>query len=124
MLGMGSMEILVVLLVSFLVLGPQKMISGARMMGDLLAEAKRFAQQIPHIDVDNPNFSEDKERVEPDLGQIDSEVDSDPKPEPPIAFGSRRRKNTDSNSSQSAQDNQSNSHQAETDDGSEKSSWG
>ena len=51
MLGMGSMEILVVLLVSFLVLGPQKMISGARMMGDLLAEAKRFAQQIPHIAV-------------------------------------------------------------------------
>ena len=124
MLGMGSMEILVVLLVSFLVLGPQKMISGARMMGDLLAEAKRFAQQIPHIDVDTPNFGENKERVEPDLGQIDSEVDSDPKPEPPIAFGSRRRKNTDSNSSQLAQDNQSNSHQAETDDGSEKSSWG
>ncbi len=124
MLGMGSMEILVILLVSFLLLGPQKMISGARMMGDLLAEAKRFAQQIPHIDVDNPNFSEDKERVEPDLGQIDSEVDSDPKPEPPIAFGSHRRKNTDSNSSQLAQDNQSNSHQAETDDGSEKSSWG
>ena len=63
MLGMGSMEILVVLLVSFLVLGPQKMISGARMMGDLLAEAKRFAQQIPHSDVDTSNFGENKTRV-------------------------------------------------------------
>ena len=33
MLGMGSLEILVILLISFLLLGPQKMISGARMLG-------------------------------------------------------------------------------------------
>ena len=37
MLGMGSLEILVILLISFLLLGPQKMISGARMLGDLMA---------------------------------------------------------------------------------------
>ena len=53
MLGMGSMEILVILLISFLLLGPQKMISGARMLGDLISEAKRFAEKIPHMDVDN-----------------------------------------------------------------------
>ena len=47
MLGMGSMEILVILLVSFLLLGPQKMISGARMMGDLLAEAKDLPSKSP-----------------------------------------------------------------------------
>ena len=124
MLGMGSMEILVVLLVSFLVLGPQKMISGARMMGDLLAEAKRFAQQIPHIDVDTPNFGENKERVEPDLGQIDSEVDSDSKPEPPIAFGSRRRRNVDSRSPELPQDDRPTTQQEDTENESEKSSWG
>ena len=44
MLGMGSMEILVILLISFLLLGPQKMISGARILGDLISEAKRFAE--------------------------------------------------------------------------------
>ena len=122
MLGMGSMEILVILLVSFLLLGPQKMISGARMLGDLLAEAKRFAQQIPHIDVDNPNFGEHKERA--DLDQTGSELDSDSKSEPPIAFGSRRRRNVDSRSPELPQDDRSTTQQEDTENESEKSSWG
>ena len=120
MLGMGSMEILVILLLSFLLLGPQKMISGTRMLGDLLAEAKRFAQQIPHIDVDNSNFNEHKEKANSDLNYSDSQVDSDPKAELPIAFGSRKGRNTGSRSSDFVQDAQSNSQQADTDDESEK----
>ena len=124
MLGMGSMEILLILLLSFLLLGPQKMISGARMLGDLLAEAKRFARQIPHIDVDTLNFDEHKERVDSDLDHSEPEFNPDPKPELPIAFGSRRRRNIDSTSSELVQDDQSNSQQADTDNESEKSSWG
>ncbi len=124
MLGMGSMEILVILLISFLLLGPQKMISGARMLGDLLAEAKRFARQIPHIEVDTPSFSENKETVDDDIGYGDSQVDSDPKPEPPIAFGSRRRRNTDSRSSELVQDDQLDSQQTDSNDESGKTSWG
>ncbi|MBS21780.1 MAG: hypothetical protein CL739_06780 [Chloroflexi bacterium] len=124
MLGMGSMEILVILLISFLVLGPQKMISGARMLGDLLAEAKRFAQQIPHIDVDTPNFGRHADGVDSDLGHSDSELDLGQKPEPPIAFGSHRRRNANSGSSELLEDDQPNTQQNDIDDESERSSWG
>jgi len=124
MLGMGSMEILVILLISFLVLGPQKMISGARMLGDLLAEAKRFAQQIPHIDVDTPNFGPHKDRVDSNLDHGDAELNLDQKREPPIAFGSHRRRNTNSVSSERLEDDQPNIQQNDIDDASERSSRG
>ena len=124
MLGMGSMEILVILLISFLLLGPQKMISGARMLGDLLADAKRFAQQIPHIDVDNTKFGESKENTDFDVDHVGFQSDSDTKAESPIAFEPRRRKNVDPRSSDSTQSDQSTIKQVDPEDESEKSSWG
>ena len=90
MLGMGSLEILVILLISFLLLGPQKMISGARMLGDLMAEAKRFDQQIPHVDGTSPTA--DKEDFASSAASEDAGSDLDVNYGGPIAFDSRRKR--------------------------------
>ncbi|HIA75814.1 MAG TPA: twin-arginine translocase TatA/TatE family subunit [Dehalococcoidia bacterium] len=92
MLGMGSMEILVILLISFLLLGPQKMISGARMLGDLISEAKRFAEKIPHIDVDNSATTRYSNIHESKPEGNSSEADLGQNTAPPIAFQPRRKK--------------------------------
>tara|TARA_Y100000814_G_scaffold10939_2_gene8615 strand:- start:6054 stop:6326 length:273 start_codon:yes stop_codon:yes gene_type:complete len=52
MLGMGSLEILVILLIGFIVLGPQKMIDAARFLGDLVGQLRGVAKSIPHMDLD------------------------------------------------------------------------
>ena len=52
MLGMGSLEILVILLIGFIVLGPQKMIEAARFLGDLVGQLRGVAKSIPHMDLD------------------------------------------------------------------------
>jgi len=52
MLGMGSLEILVILLIAFIVLGPQKMIEAARYLGEVVGQLRGVAKSIPHIDLD------------------------------------------------------------------------
>ncbi|MCH2309495.1 MAG: twin-arginine translocase TatA/TatE family subunit [SAR202 cluster bacterium] len=49
---MGSLEILVILLIGFIVLGPQKMIEAARFLGDLVGQLRGVAKSIPHMDLD------------------------------------------------------------------------
>ncbi len=49
---MGSLEILVILLIGFIVLGPQKMIDAARFLGDLVGQLRGVAKSIPHMDLD------------------------------------------------------------------------
>ena len=93
MLGMGSMEILVILLISFLLLGPQKMISGARILGDLISEAKRFAEKIPHIDVDNSATTRHNDINEVESDGNESQLNLGQDTAPPVAFQSRRKKN-------------------------------
>ena len=121
MLGMGSMEILVILLISFLLLGPQKMISGARMLGDLISEAKRFAEKIPHIDVDNSattNYSNIHES-KPDGNS--SEADLGRNVAPPIAFQSRRKKILTFEPLEPLGDKETNNNKTGTEDESDKS---
>jgi len=92
MLGMGSMEILVILLISFLLLGPQKMISGARILGDLISEAKRFAEKIPHIDVDNSATTRNNSINEVESDGNKSQLDLGQDTATPVAFQSRKKK--------------------------------
>tara|TARA_B100001167_G_scaffold71658_1_gene42524 strand:+ start:259 stop:633 length:375 start_codon:yes stop_codon:yes gene_type:complete len=92
MLGMGSMEILVILLISFLLLGPQKMISGARILGDLISEAKRFAEKIPHIDVDNSATTRNNNINEVESDGNKSQLDLGQDTAPPVPFQSRGKK--------------------------------
>jgi len=45
MMGMGSLEVLVILLIAFIFLGPQKMIEAARALGKLVGQAKNMAAE-------------------------------------------------------------------------------
>ena len=58
MMGMGRLEVIVILLVAFIFLGPQKMIEAARALGKLVGQAKNMAADIPHLDLDDPDPEE------------------------------------------------------------------
>lgn len=47
--GMGSMEILLILVLAFIFLGPDRMIDAARMLGKLVREARKLAAEIPQV---------------------------------------------------------------------------
>ena len=69
MMGMGGMEILVILLVAFILLGPSKMIEASRSLGKLVGQMRRMADQIPHVDLkelDN-ELTIDDEKNAPDI---------------------------------------------------------
>ena len=69
MMGMGGMEILVILLVAFILLGPAKMIEASRSLGKLVGQMRRMADQIPHVDLkelDN-ELTIDDEKNAPDI---------------------------------------------------------
>ena len=53
MMGMGTMEILVILLVSFILLGPQKMIEASRMLGKAVGQMRRIVQEIPRVELED-----------------------------------------------------------------------
>ncbi len=60
MMGMGTMEILVILLVSFILLGPQKMLEASRMLGKAIGQMRRIVEEIPRVDLEDLE-SESKE---------------------------------------------------------------
>ena len=69
MMGMGGMEILVILLVAFILLGPAKMVEASRSLGKLVGQMRRMADQIPHVDLkelDN-ELTIDDEKNAPDI---------------------------------------------------------
>jgi Sec-independent protein translocase protein TatA len=45
-IGMGPLEILVVLLLAFILLGPQKMMEGARLFGKASREIRRMTDEL------------------------------------------------------------------------------
>lgn len=59
-LGMGTPELLVVLLLAFLLLGPERMINAAKMLGKYAGEMRRMASEIPDITLegDEPGSGE------------------------------------------------------------------
>ena len=46
-LGMGSLEVLAVLLVAFIFLGPDRMVEAARFLGKMAREARRMTAELP-----------------------------------------------------------------------------
>ena len=122
MLGMGSMEILVILLISFLLLGPQKMISGARILGDLISEAKRFAEKIPHIDVDNSATTRNNNINEVESDRNKSQLDLGQDTATPVAFQSRKKKTPSPEPPRLLSEEEINEKKTGTEDGSDESS--
>lgn len=50
--GMGPLEILVIALVAFILLGPQRMLDAARLMGKATKEVRRMTDELPKIVLD------------------------------------------------------------------------
>lgn len=51
-LGMGTTEILVVLLLAFILLGPGKMVDAARLLGKASREVRRMTEELPRLTLD------------------------------------------------------------------------
>ena len=72
MMGMGSLEVLVILLIAFIFLGPQKMIEAARSLGKLVGQAKNMAADIPHLDLEDI----DPQKIVHELKTVDKDQTS------------------------------------------------
>ncbi|MGH2544288.1 MAG: Sec-independent protein translocase subunit TatA/TatB [Ardenticatenaceae bacterium] len=48
-LGMGPLELIVILLIAFVILGPEKMLDSARWMGKAVKELRRMAAELPSL---------------------------------------------------------------------------
>ena len=51
-LSMGTLEILAILLVAFIVLGPERMMDAARLLGKAVREARRLTESMPRLTLD------------------------------------------------------------------------
>ena len=93
-LGMGTLEVLVVLLVAFIFLGPQRMVDAARVFGKVVAEVRRMTVDLPQLvmDEDAPGPDGSPKRVgrggSPTASQADGpeEDTQDDDSEGPVAF--------------------------------------
>ena len=52
-LGMGAMEIALILIVAFVFLGPERLIDAARFLGNAVKEGRRLASEMPRIVVED-----------------------------------------------------------------------
>ena len=55
-LGMGPMEVIIVLLVAFIFLGPERMVDAARMLGKGMRELRRLTAELPRLDLDEEDI--------------------------------------------------------------------
>ena len=86
MMGMGTLEGLGILLVAFVLLGPEKMISGAKSLGSLFAQAKNIMDDVTNIDLDS--FNEDNPVKSKNAEQVNAgEEDPNTNMIEPIPFG-------------------------------------
>ena len=53
---MGIMEILIILIIAFIFLGPERMIDAAKMLGRLVREARSIASEIPRVVVEDDDI--------------------------------------------------------------------
>lgn len=52
-LGMGPLELLVIAVLAFIVLGPERMVDAGRMLGRAAREVKRLADDMPKLSLDD-----------------------------------------------------------------------
>ena len=52
-LGIGSLEILLILIVAFVFLGPERLIDVARFLGNAVKEGRKLASEMPRIIVED-----------------------------------------------------------------------
>lgn len=55
-LGMGPLEILVIALIAFIFLGPERMTDAARLVGKAIREGRNIASDIPRVVVEDDDI--------------------------------------------------------------------
>ena len=55
-LGMGPLEIIPILLIAFIVLGPERMLDAARLVGKMVSEGRRLASEMPRVVMDDDDI--------------------------------------------------------------------
>ena len=94
MLGMGPMEVAVILLVAFIFLGPQKMVQGARSFGDLVSQMRNMTRTLTDIDVEEELLDDAKPSSSNSGSQVISvdngETPDGQKIEDPIPYNRKR----------------------------------
>ncbi len=55
-LGMGPLEILVILVIAFIILGPDRMIEAARFLGRMVGEGRKLASEMPRVVVEDDDI--------------------------------------------------------------------
>ena len=92
-LGMGTLEILVILLVAFILLGPERMIDAGRLMGRATREVRRLTEGLNELRLDDPATGPEGTSVTPRDGALaegDDAEESTPKADDdaPVTFES------------------------------------
>ena len=93
MLGIGMQEIILVLVVALIIIGPKKLPGLARSLGRAMGEFRRAADDLKE-DLDISGVKEAKEKLMRDITQAQSTQDSSPteKEEPPQAKETEKEK--------------------------------
>ena len=90
--GMGPLEILVIALIAFILLGPQRMVDAARLLGKTTKEVRRLTDELPKIVLDEEQgrpANESSTRSEQDAREKSGEPDDENAVgESPVAFRS------------------------------------
>ena len=76
-LGMGSLEVFVILVIAFLFLGPGKMVEAARTLGKLVAQVRRMTAELPDMidgEIDGKRPAATPSTREDDSAAVSSEV--------------------------------------------------
>ena len=55
-LGMGMMEIILILIIAFIFLGPERMVDAARLLGKVVQEGRNLASQVPRVVVEDDDI--------------------------------------------------------------------
>ncbi len=101
-LGMGPMEVFIVLLVAFIFLGPERMVDAAKMLGKATREISRMAAELPRLDLDQDDVMPSGRRsargtsaaTRPGVDVTESES-PEPDEEAPVSFRRSEQAATD-----------------------------
>lgn len=93
-LGMGPLEILVVALVAFILLGPQRMVDAARLLGKAMKEVRRMTDELPRIVLDEeqaqPAEASSPRGVQETSEEANESGEQEAAADGPVAFRSAR----------------------------------
>ena len=78
-LGMGPIEIFIILLVAFIFLGPERMVDAGRMLGKAVKEIRRLSASIPDLVVDEDTVKLTEKPARSRRGDLRSTVFADSK---------------------------------------------